>query len=203
MNNLRAFLITALAATAISSTGFAQTTAPAGNSTDAGNGNSGVTAPSAEQTTPQSGQTTPPAGQTTSPAGQTTSPAGDADAPMNGTNSTNNMNSSPSNDSNNGFVTAQPSDILSYNIIGLNITNDADETVGEIKDLIISNNMLAGYIVSVGGFLGLGERYAIVSPDAVSIQYNETDKKWTARMATTKELLKEAPEFRYEGRWQR
>ena len=32
------------------------------------------------------------------------------------------------------FVTAQPTDVLSYNLVGLNITNAEDETVGEIKD---------------------------------------------------------------------
>lgn len=101
------------------------------------------------------------------------------------------------------FVTAKPTDVLSYNLIGLNVTNQANETVGEIKDLIISNNALTGYIVSVGGFLGMGERHVIVRPDAVKITYVENDKKWHAVMNTTKDQLKAAPEFKYEGRWKR
>src|SRR6185437_3016228 len=67
------------------------------------------------------------------------------------------------------FVTVQPTDILSYNLIGLNVTNNQNETVGEIKDLVLSNNTLAGYIMSVGGFLGMGEHYVAVSPSAVKI----------------------------------
>lgn len=101
------------------------------------------------------------------------------------------------------FVTAQPTDVLSYNLVGLNITNGENENIGEIKDLIISDGKLAGYIVSVGGFLGMGERYVIVEPSSVKVNYIEDEKKWTATMAATKEQLKTAPEFKYEGRWGR
>lgn len=101
------------------------------------------------------------------------------------------------------FVTAQPTDVLSYNLIGLKITNGEKKDVGEIKDLVLSNDTLAGYIVSVGGFLGMDEHYVIVSPSAVKISYLENDKKWTATMDATKEELKSAPEFKYDGRWKR
>jgi hypothetical protein len=101
------------------------------------------------------------------------------------------------------FVTTQPTDVLSYNVIGLKITNDEKTDIGEIKDLVLSNDTLAGYIVSVGGFLGMGERYVVVNPKAVRISYMENDRKWTATMNATKEELKAAPEFKYEGRWKR
>jgi hypothetical protein len=99
------------------------------------------------------------------------------------------------------FLTAKPTDVLSYNLIGLNIQNGDKENVGEIKDLVISGGQLAGYIVSVGGFLGMGERYVVVSPASVKVTYGENDKKWTATMPATKEELKNAPEFKYDGRW--
>ncbi len=99
------------------------------------------------------------------------------------------------------FLSAKPTDVLSYNLVGLNIQNGDKETIGEIKDLIISSGQLSGYIVSVGGFLGMGERYVIVSPGAVKVTYNEGDKKWSATMSATKEQLKTAREFKYEGRW--
>jgi len=101
------------------------------------------------------------------------------------------------------FTSAKPTDVLSYNLVGLNVTNGQNESVGEIKDLILSQGQLAGYIISVGGFLGMGERYVIVRPSAVKVNYSETDKKWTAMMNATKDQLKGAPEFKYEGRWDR
>lgn len=101
------------------------------------------------------------------------------------------------------FIKAQPTDVLSYNLIGLNITDDANNKIGEIKDLILSNGQLSGYIVSVGGFLGMGDRYVIVKPNAVKVSYVENDNKWHAVMNATKDQLKAAPEFKYEGRWKR
>ncbi len=55
------------------------------------------------------------------------------------------------------FVTAKPTDVISSNILNLDITNSKDESIGKIQDLIISEGALTGYIVSVGGFLGIGE----------------------------------------------
>ena len=101
------------------------------------------------------------------------------------------------------FVSAKPTDVLSYNLVGLNITSNTNETIGEIKDLILSQGELSGYIVSVGGFLGMGERYVIVRPSAVKVTYDDNDKKWHAVMNATKDQLKTAPEFKYEGRWRR
>jgi len=101
------------------------------------------------------------------------------------------------------FVSAKPTDVLSYNLVGLNVTNNTNETIGEIKDLILSQGELSGYIVSVGGFLGMGERYVIVRPSAVKVTYDDNDKKWHAVMNATKDQLKTAPEFKYEGRWKR
>lgn len=101
------------------------------------------------------------------------------------------------------FVTVQPTDVLSYNLIGLNVTNDAGDAIGEIKDLVISEGKLNGYVVSVGGFLGMGDHYVMVGPSAIKVTYLENDKKWTALMNATKEELQNAPEFKYEGRWER
>ncbi len=46
------------------------------------------------------------------------------------------------------FVTAKPTDVISSNILNLDITNSKDESIGKIQDLIISEGALTGYIVS-------------------------------------------------------
>ena len=101
------------------------------------------------------------------------------------------------------FTAAGPTDVLSSNLIGLNVVNSQNETVGEIKDLILSQGQLSGYILSVGGFLGMGERYVIVRPAAINIAYVDADSKWKASMNATVDQLKAAPAFTYEGRWKR
>ncbi|CAA2154812.1 hypothetical protein MBRA_00490 [Methylobacterium brachiatum] len=93
--------------------------------------------------------------------------------------------------------------VLSYNLIGLNITDAENNTVGEIKDLAIVHEKLVGYIVSVGGFLGMGERYVAVSPSSVALGYDADAKKWKAIIGATKDQLKSAPEFKYDGKFKR
>ena len=95
------------------------------------------------------------------------------------------------------FSTVAKDEMFSSKLKGLNITNQKDETVGEITDLAFKNDKIAAMIVSVGGFLGMGERYVAVAPSSVNVKYDEKNSKWTATMNTTKDALKAAPEFKY------
>ncbi|KFC63640.1 PRC-barrel domain protein precursor [Bosea sp. LC85] len=99
------------------------------------------------------------------------------------------------------FVSVNEASALTSSLKGLNVRNAGDETVGEIEDVVIAGNSLASYILSVGGFLGMGTHYVAVSPDALAITWNATDKKWNARINATKDQLKAAPQFKYEGRF--
>jgi sporulation protein YlmC with PRC-barrel domain len=87
--------------------------------------------------------------------------------------------------------------MFSSKLKGLNVTNQKNETVGEITDLALKNHQVEALILSVGGFLGMGEHYVAVSPSSVNIHYDAKNNKWLASMNTTKEALKDAPEFKY------
>ena len=91
--------------------------------------------------------------------------------------------------------------VLSYNLIGLNVQDGANNTVGQIKDLVLEKGQLSGYILSVGGFLGMGEHYVVVQPASIGLTWDQTDKKWKATINATKDELKAAPEFKYEGKF--
>ena len=95
------------------------------------------------------------------------------------------------------FSTVGKEEMFSSKLKGLNIYNQKDESIGEISDLAIKNNQVEAMILSVGGFLGMGERYVAVSPSSVKVRYDDKNNKWLASMNTTKEALKAAPEFKY------
>ena len=100
------------------------------------------------------------------------------------------------------FVAINTGDELSSNVVGLDVYNDANKNIGQIKDIAWNQRGRAqAYILSVGGFLGVGERYVAVNPHDVKVSYNETDKKWHATMNATADELKAAPQFKYDGRW--
>ena len=95
------------------------------------------------------------------------------------------------------FSTVEKDEMFSSKLKGLNVYNQKDESVGEITDLAIKNHQIDALILSVGGFLGVGERYVAVSPSSVNVRYDSKNDKWLASMNTTKEALKAAPEFKY------
>ncbi|QOZ54847.1 PRC-barrel domain-containing protein [Bradyrhizobium sp. CCBAU 53338] len=98
------------------------------------------------------------------------------------------------------YVTVQKSDDIASKLIGLDVYNNDNKDIGTIKDIALDQSGHANaYILSVGGFLGLGEHYVAVAPSAIHVTYN--DNKWHAGMSATADQLKSAPEFKYSGRW--
>ena len=72
----------------------------------------------------------------------------------------------------------QPGDRLASRLVGLNIQNTADENIGEIYDIILTDaGAVKAYIVSVGGFLGMGTRYVAIDPKAVTLA-RQDEKNW-------------------------
>ncbi len=100
------------------------------------------------------------------------------------------------------FISAPDTAMLSENVVGLDVYNGQNDDIGKIHDVIFGpDQSVKGYILSVGGFLGMGTHYVAVDPGAVSITYDAGNKTWRAAMNATKDELKSAPEFKYEGRW--
>ena len=95
------------------------------------------------------------------------------------------------------FSTVSKDEMFSSKLKGLSVTNQKDESIGEITDVAIKNHQIDALILSVGGFLGMGEHYVAVSPSSVSVKRDTKNDKWVATMNTTKEALKAAPEFKY------
>lgn len=96
------------------------------------------------------------------------------------------------------FSTVAKDEMFSSKLKGLNVYNQKDEKVGEITDLAIGKGeQIQAMILSVGGFLGVGEHYVAVSPASVRVSYNKDKDTWSAKMNTTKDALKAAPEFKY------
>ena len=94
------------------------------------------------------------------------------------------------------FVTAKPAEVTSSKLVGKNLYNNKNENVGEIEDLVIDNGKtVTGVVVSVGGFLGMGERYVLVDPSSIFL--HRADGALKAMVDTDKDALKNAPEFKY------
>ena len=81
-------------------------------------------------------------------------------------------------------------------VIGTSVVTDANDTVGKIDDVIIGQDGKAPFVVlSVGGFLGVGDRLVVLPYD----QLRTTGGK-VVLPGATKDALKALPEFKYASR---
>jgi sporulation protein YlmC with PRC-barrel domain len=81
-------------------------------------------------------------------------------------------------------------------IVGMTLTNEANETVGKIDDLVIrADDKVVVAIVSVGGFLGVGDRLVAVPYESIAWRENTG-----VLPGATKDRLKTFPEFKYAAR---
>jgi hypothetical protein len=80
------------------------------------------------------------------------------------------------------------SELLASTLMGAPV-NLADEEIGSVSDLIISeDNTIRGVVVGVGGFLGIGEKRVALPMDRVTVQTGEPGEVELATDMTREEL---------------
>ncbi|EGN75256.1 hypothetical protein A28LD_1273 [Idiomarina sp. A28L] len=80
------------------------------------------------------------------------------------------------------------------NLIGMDVHTNDNEDIGSVGDLIIDENgKVVAIVVSVGGFLGMGQKDVAISWDNVTRSGAADDME--LRVALTRDDLRSAPEF--------
>ncbi len=80
-------------------------------------------------------------------------------------------------------------------VIGATVVNEADDTVGKIDDVIIGADQKPYVVLSVGGFLGIGDKLVVLPYESLQTRSG----KFTMPGAT-KDALKALPEFKYASK---
>jgi sporulation protein YlmC with PRC-barrel domain len=78
-----------------------------------------------------------------------------------------------------------------------NVYDPSDKKIGEIKDVLITQDgKIEAVIISVGGFLGIGDKdVAVPFSDIKGTKKND---KWYLTMQANKDELKNAPGLKYD-----
>ena len=93
------------------------------------------------------------------------------------------------------FIQVQNTDMLSSNVVGLDIHNSQNDNIGKIQDIAFdTSKKVTGYILSVGGFLGMGTKYVVVPFSSLQMQDNKI-----VLPGATKDALRALPEFKYKS----
>ncbi|WP_375462373.1 PRC-barrel domain-containing protein [uncultured Methylobacterium sp.] len=98
------------------------------------------------------------------------------------------------------FVAQSPEDMVTSKLVGLTISNAANESIGEIADVVLGfDGRVKSWVVGVGGFLGIGTKYVAVDPSAMRLDRSD-GKTLKAMINTDKDQLRAAPEYIYLGK---
>ena len=128
-----------------------------------------IASASAQTTAPDASKTTPPAATSTSPA------------PSAGASSTTMGNAQL-------ITSQQPDQWVASKFDGMDVIGPDNEKVGDISDILFDQSgQIKAYIVSVGGFLGMGAKSVALPPSAFQVVSGEAARPTSAapRPATT------------------
>jgi len=92
-------------------------------------------------------------------------------------------------------ISAQkPDQLLASKLKGADVYGADDKKIGDVSDLLFSKDgKLEAFILSVGGFLGVGAKEVALPPSAIQIA-QEKDS-WKLKVSATKDQLAQAPNF--------
>ena len=97
------------------------------------------------------------------------------------------------------FVNSQRSDqFLASKFKGTDVIGADDQKIGDVSDILFDKDgKIEAYVISVGGFLGIGSKDVAMAPNAFQVvagdkSKNESDK---LKIAMTKDELKQAANF--------
>lgn len=130
---------------------------------------------------------TPAAPTTEAPAATGVAPSTDTMAPAATTGAMNDT-----------YLTEQSTTQVSANdFIGQPVLNSANESIGDINDLIIEEQGgIVAAIVGVGGFIGIGEKNVAVPMSKLTVTREADGNDIKLTTMETAETLKAAPEFK-------
>lgn len=96
---------------------------------------------------------------------------------------------------NRGHIASVPANgFHASKLIGMDVHTNDNEDIGSVDDLIIDENgKVVAIVVSVGGFLGMGQKDVAISWDNVTRSGAADDME--LRVALTRDDLRSAPEF--------
>ncbi len=96
------------------------------------------------------------------------------------------------------FLGSAPANGLSAEkLLGKSVKNRAnDEEVGSVEDLILDHDgKLVAVVVSVGGFLGIGDKDVALSWDSITVTNDRFEDEIVLHVDASEEALENAPEY--------
>jgi sporulation protein YlmC with PRC-barrel domain len=95
------------------------------------------------------------------------------------------------------FVAAQkPDQFLASKFKGTDVIGSENEKIGDITDILFTKDgKIEAFVVSVGGFLGMGAKDIAMAPNAFQFEKDPNFAAYKAKVSMTKDQVKQAANF--------
>lgn len=95
------------------------------------------------------------------------------------------------------FISRQaPDQWLATKFRGTDVVGTNNEKIGDVGDILFDKNgTIVGYVIGVGGFLGIGSKNVALAPASFQVLPGKDPSDFRLQLAMTKEELKAAAAF--------
>jgi len=131
----------------------------------------------------------------------TSSPSSSSDSPAAKSESTRQPAAKPEASGKMNFVLSQkPDQWLATKFRGTDVLGSENEKIGDVSDILLDKSgKVEAFIVSVGGFLGVGAKEVALAPSSFDVVPGQNGSSDKLKLSATKDQLKDAQDFtRYE-----
>jgi hypothetical protein len=95
------------------------------------------------------------------------------------------------------FVKAKEAELLGQSLVGLVITSETGDALGEIKDIVFADGRWIGLLLLIEGTPG---RRIVLRSSALRMRFDDAEKKWKVSTHLTRAQVEAAPAFDDRGR---
>lgn len=101
----------------------------------------------------------------------------------------------PSTSASASTISAQkPDQLLASKVKGADVIGSDGKKIGDVSDILFSKDgKIEAFVLSVGGFLGVGAKEVALAP--ASVQLTQDKETWQVKVSMTKDQLAQAPNF--------
>ena len=96
------------------------------------------------------------------------------------------------------FVMSQkPDQFLASNFKGTDVMGSGNKKIGDVSDILFDKDgKIEAYVISIGGFLGMGAKEVALPPSAFQVEQGKKGESPKLRLSMTQKQLKEAQNFK-------
>jgi uncharacterized protein YrrD len=92
----------------------------------------------------------------------------------------------------------KPDQLLASKFKGTDVVGANDEKIGDVSDILFTKDgKIDAYLISVGGFLGVGAKEVALAPSSVQIIQDKDKDNFKIKVSMTKDQLAQAPNFEH------